>query len=134
MKNVILTIAMSLVMTISFSQPNDSTPRFKYVTVAPDGSIAMTIHDDTREETMKLAAADNFYRYDIIEPTTSETLYSANNKGKECTIDKTIIEEGTYDIRLYTSSFIITSKITITATRKMNSTLNPSKDFVASRE
>ena len=125
---------MSLVITISFSQKNDTSPRFKYITHAPDGSIAMTIHDDTREEIMKLAAADNFYRYDILEPTTSETLYSANNKGKECTIDKTKIDKGTYDIRLYTSSFIITSKITISATRKMNSTSHPSKGFVASRE
>jgi hypothetical protein len=134
MKKIILTLIWIFVVTATFSQNNNTTQRFKYVTVAPDGSIAMTIHDDVRKETMILTAADNFYRYDIVEPTTSETLYSANNKGKECTIDKTKIQKGTYDIRLYTSSFIITSKITITATRKMNSTSYPSKNFVASRE
>jgi len=134
MKKVIFTLAISLTLTLSFSQNSNISQRLRYVTEAPDGSIAMTIYDDSSEDNMKLESADNFYKYEILEPLTSEEVYSSENEGKECLIDKTTIDSGTYDIRLYTSNFIIISKITITATRKMNSTLKKSKLFVALRK
>jgi hypothetical protein len=118
MKKIILTIAISLVVAISFAQHSDNAQRIKYVTEAPDGSIAMTIYDDTREDNMKLESADAFYKYEILDPATSEPLYSSNNKGKDCVIDKTKFKAGTYNLRLFTSNFVITSKITISAARK----------------
>ena len=134
MKKIILTLIWSFVVTATFSQNNNTTQRFKYVTVAPDGSIVMTIYDNTSEDNMKLESAEDFYRFEVVEPTTSETVYSAHNKGKKCSINKTIIEAGSYDLRLYTSSFIITSKITVSATRKTYAALQPTKEIVASRE
>ena len=133
MKKVVLTLVIALVGIVGFAQ-NDS-PRLKYITTAPDGSVAMTIYDNTSEDEMKLESADSFYRYEILEPSTSEAVYASENQGKECTIDKTKLMAGTYNLRLYTSSFIITSKITISASRKLHSpTENLSTDVVASRE
>jgi len=135
MKKIVLTIITVALGIVGFAQNSANTPqRLKYVTEAPDGSIAMTIYDDTREDSMKLESADNFYKYEILEPTTSEAIYTAANQGKECTIDKSKLAAGTYDLRLYTSSFVITSKITITATRKMRSALQSTEDIIASND
>lgn len=134
MKKIIFTIALNLIGVILIAQTKESTQKLKYITHAPDGSVAMTIYDEIGEDTMKLVSVNDFYRYEILEPATSESIYNAQNNGKNCDIDKTKIDEGTYDLRLFTSNFIITSKITITATRKIYSTLKKSKDFVASRE
>ena len=132
MKKIILTTVVFIIGVIAFAQNKAETPqRLKYITEAPDGSIAMTIYDDTREDSMTLESADNFYRYEILEPSTSEPIYSARNQGKACTIDKSKIAEGTYDLRLYTSSFVITSKITITASRRMKLPGLPTGDAVA---
>ena len=120
MKKVILTIALSLVMGITFSQSSNNSQRLKYITNGPDGKVAMTIYDDTREDSMKLESANSFYKYQILDIETSEPIYSANNRGKECIIDKSKIAAGNYNIRLYTSSFVITSKLTVSATRKLN--------------
>jgi hypothetical protein len=122
MKKVVLTAVVLVLGLVGFAQTNSNAPqRLKYVT-------------DTREDSMKLESADNFYKYEIVEPTTSEAIYASHNKGKECTIDKTKIAAGTYDLRLYTSSFVITSKITVTAARKMHSPLQPVGDIIASNE
>ena len=135
MKKVVLTAVVLLLGYIGFAQTNANAPqRLKYVTTAPDGSVAMTIYDDTREDSMKLESADNFYKYEIVEPTTSEAVFASNNKGKACTIDKNKIAAGTYDLRLYTSNFVITSKITVTAARKMHSPIQPTGDIIASNE
>jgi len=120
MKQVILTIALSLVIVLTFAQTNNNSLRIKYVTNGPDGNVAMTIYDDTREDSMKLESAKAFYKYQILDIETNEPIYSASNKGKECTIDKSKIATGNYIIRLYTLSFVITSKLTVSATRKLN--------------
>ena len=135
MKKVVLTALVLVLGFVGFAQTNSNTPqRLKYVTTGPDGSVAMTIYDDTREDSMKLESADNFYKYEIVEPSTSEAIYASNNQGKACTIDKTKIAAGTYDLRLYTSSFVITSKITVTAARKMHSPLQPAGEIIASNQ
>ncbi len=123
MKKVVLTIAISLVVLVSFAQNAEAPQRMKYVTTGPDGSVAMTIIDDTREDNMKLESADVFYKYQILDPRTSEPVYSAKNNGKSCEIDKTKLAAGTYNLKLYTSNFVITSKITVSATRKLNNVL-----------
>ena len=115
-----MTLAVSLVCTMAFSQTGEIAQRLKYITTAPDGTIAMTISDNTGEDTMKLEAANNFYKMEILDNTTSEPIYASHNRGKVCTIDKTKLLPGTYNLRLYTSKFVITSKITIIASRKFN--------------
>ncbi len=118
MKNIALTIALSFVGIIAFSQNNKNFEPVKYVTTAPDGSVSMTIIDDFDEGIIKLKSADAFYKYQILDTRTAEIIYGSINKGKECLIDKSKFTAGTYNIRLYTSNFIITSKITISAFRK----------------
>ena len=123
MKNIALTIVLSFVGIIAFSQNTKNFEPVKYVTTAPDGSVSMTIIDDFDEGIMKLQSADAFYKYQILDTRTSEIIYASINKGKECHIDKSKIASGTYNIRLYTSNFIITSKITISAFRKFNTSI-----------
>ena len=132
MKKIALTIIVSLVGIISFSQTNKNSERAKYITTAPDGSVSMTIFNDSSEDSMKLEAADAFYKYQILDTGTAEVIYASKNKGNECHIDKSKIAAGTYNIRLFTSDFIITSKITIsplfkfdTSTKGRNIAMNP---------
>jgi len=108
MKKVILTLVFSLTVIVMFAQSTEAPKRLKYVTQAPDGSVSMTIYDDSRD-------ANTFYKYQIIDPVTGEAIFTASNSGKECTIDKAAIAAGTYDIRLYTRSFVITSKIAVSS-------------------
>jgi hypothetical protein len=120
MKKVAITLVANLVCLIAFSQTNEIPQRLKYVTTAPDGSVAMTIYDDTREDSMTLESANSFYRFEILDTATSEPVYTSRNKGKACTIDKNKLDAGTYNLRLYTSNFVITSEITISGTHKLN--------------
>ena len=122
MKHAVLTIVLSLVTVAVFAQTN-APQRMKYVTTGPDGSVAMTIIDDTRENSMKLESADAFYKYQILDPRTAEPVFAAENKGKSCEIDKTKLAAGTYNLKLYTSNFVITSKITVSASRKLRNAI-----------
>ena len=136
MKKVILAVVVLVIGFTGFAQEKGSTTshRLKYITTAPDGSVAMTITDDTSTNDLKLESANNFYKYEVLDPRTSEPVYSSVNKGKECIIDKTKIAAGTYNLRLYTSKFVITSKIAISTTRKLRGALQPTGDVVASRD
>jgi len=132
MKNITLTIIVSLVGIIAFSQTNKNSERAKYITTAPDGSVSMTIFDDSSEDSMKLEAADAFYKFQILDTRTAEVIYASKNKGNECHIDKSKIAAGTYNIRLFTLDFIITSTITIsplfkfdTSAKGRNIAMNP---------
>ena len=132
MKKIALTIVFSLVGIIAFSQTSKNSERAKYITTAPDGSVSMTIFDDSSEDSMKLEAADAFYKYQILDTRTAEVIYASKNKGNECHIDKSKIAAGTYNIRLFTSNFIITSKITVsplfkfdTSTKGRHIAMNP---------
>ena len=117
MKKVILTISALVIAAASFAQTSTSTSqRLKYVTTAPDGSVAMTITDDTSKKDIKLESANTFYKYELLDPKTGEPVFASANKGKECSIDKTKLSKGTYNLRLYTSSFVITSQVTIRGT------------------
>jgi len=132
MKKITFTIVFSLIGIIAFSQTNKNSERAKYIITAPDGSVSMTITDDSSENIMKLEAANSFYKYQILDTRTAEVIYVSKNKGKECHIDKSKIAAGTYNIRLFTSNFIITSKITVsalfnfdTSTKGRNVAMNP---------
>ena len=134
MKKVILTIAVVALGFAGYSQNNaEVSKRLKYVTTAPDGSVAMTITDDTSKNDIKLESANKFYRYEILDPNTSEPVFASRNQGKECIIDKTKIAAGMYNLRLYTSNFVITSKIAISNTKQTLLTEQAAGEVVASR-
>ena len=134
MKKVILAIIVLAVGFAGYAQDNTNTSkRLKYVTTAPDGSVAMTITDDTSKNDIKLESANKFYRYEILDPNTSEPVFASKNQGKECTIDKTKIAAGMYNLRLYTSNFVITSKIAISNTKQTVLSEQAAGEVVASR-
>lgn len=86
----------------------------KYVTTFPNGEEAITITDHSASDNLKLTSADNFYKYEILEPSNHELVHGSNNQGKVCNIDKNNLEDGTYTLKVYTDDFVITSDITIT--------------------
>jgi len=134
MKKVILAITVLALGFAGYSQNNaEVSKRLKYVTTAPDGSVAMTITDDTSKNDIKLESANKFYRYEILDPNTSEPVFASKNQGKECTIDKTKIAAGMYNLRLYTSNFVITSKIAISNTKQTLLTEQAAGEVVAAR-
>jgi len=116
MKNTILFITITLLSLTSFAQTNaneQSEKITKYVTTFPNGEEAITIVESSASNNLKLSSADNFYKYEILEPANHELIHRSNNKGKVCDIDKSKLEDGTYTLKVYTSDFVITSDITI---------------------
>ena len=114
MKKSILTVVAIVVGFVGFAQNNS---KIKYVTAAPDGSIAMTLYDNVAEGELKLESAYDFYKFEILDMKTSLPVYSSDNKGKNCSIDKNEIASGTYKVKLYTSDFVITTAIPIGTTK-----------------
>ena len=122
MKNIALTLLVCLVGIGAFAQ-SEKLQRLKYVTNAPDGSVAMIIIDNPRENNMHLESANAFYKYQILDTETNQPVYSSDNKGKECNIDKSKVAAGDYNIRLYTSNFVITSKISVSAKQNLSTAI-----------
>jgi len=116
MKNSILIIAITLISLTGYAQtaiteqPEQIT---KYVTTFPNGEEAITILESNKSNSLKLSSAENFYKYEILEPATHELIHSSSNRGKVCEIDKSKFSDGTYTLKVYTSDFVITSDITI---------------------
>ena len=121
MKKVVLTLVFSLVVVSMFAQAKAAPKLLKYVTQAPDGTVSMTILDNSRDDTMKLESANTFYKYQIIDPKTNKPILTASNTGKACEIAKSKLGAGTYDIRLFTRSVVITSKIKVSASQQLAS-------------
>jgi len=132
MKKAILTLVVLVVGAVSYAQEYNAPQRLKYITTGPDGSVAVTIYDDTREDSMKLESANNFYRYEILDQNTGEAVFESKNKGKECNIDKSKIASGTYKLRLYTANFVITSEVAINNTKKARLLMEPTGEVIAS--
>ncbi len=133
MRKLFLTIIISFITIATFAQTNSSIPKIlKYVTMAPDGTVALTVFDNSNDESIKLEAANSFYKYQLLDSKTNEPIFSAKNNGKKCQIDKSKVIEGTYNIRLYTSNFVITSKIKVSASRRLAASLR--EDGVAMNE
>ena len=130
MKKIIATIALAIAGLVSFSQISNTEQVLKYVTHAPDGSVAITITDDATNHRMSVASVDDFYRYQLLDKKTSESVYTANNGGKECIIDTTNLTEGTYDLRLYTSDFVITTDLEILRLGEFYAMLKHSESLV----
>ena len=128
MKTITTLLLLFLIVCISNAQNEQTNQKIKYITNAPDGSIALTIYDDSRDDSMKLEAADTFYKYQILDPHTNEPILSSRNSGKKCKIDKNKFAAGTYNIRLFTHKFVITSQITIKEVGKLNKIWNNKND------
>ena len=125
MKNTILFIAITLMSFTGISQTNKSeSPEkiTKYVTTFPNGEEAITILESSSSNNLKLSSADNFYKYEILEPANHELVHGSTNRGKVCEIDKTKLSDGTYTLKVYTSDFVITSDITILNSKQIEST------------
>ena len=116
MKKILFTIALMLVAVHGFAQEASSAKKekiTKYVTTFPNGEEAISITDRTSSEVLKLASAEAFYKYEILQPSNHELVHGEVNSGKVCEIDKSKLEEGTYTLKVYTDDFVITSDITI---------------------
>ena len=114
MKKTVLIIALALTGTTIFAQQTDQKDKVtKYVTTFPNGEEAITITDRSSAESLELASADNFYKYEILDSSNHELVHGSDNRGKVCDSDKSKLEEGTYTLKVYTADFVITSDITI---------------------
>ena len=113
MKKTVLIIAMTLTGFTAFAQTGAKEKVTKYVTTFPNGEEAITITDRASDSKLKLASADDFYKYEILETSSHELVHGSDNSGRVCDIDKSKLEEGTYTLKVYTEDFVITSDITI---------------------
>ena len=115
MKNIFFIIAVISLSVSTYAQTNKQSEKVtKYVTTFPNGEEAITITDRSASDNLKLTSADNFYKYEILEPSNHELVHGSKNQGKVCDIDKSALEDGTYTLKVYTDDFVITSDITIT--------------------
>jgi len=114
LKKVLLTFVFSFIIISLNAQSSEKALRKTHSVLAPDGSLAMIITDDSRKAIIELASVTDFYKYQLLDTETNEPVFTASNRGKECTLDKSKIAAGNYNLRLYTRNFIITSKIDIT--------------------
>ena len=118
MKKIVFIIAIAFTGLATYAQKNVTNQKdqiTKYVTTFPNGDEAITVTDQTSSSTLKLASADDFYKYEILESSNHELVHGEANRGKICDIDKSKLEEGTYTLKVYTDDFVITSDITISA-------------------
>ena len=116
MKKIIATMSFIILGIVTFSQNSNTLQQIKYVTHAPDGSVAITITEDSEDasnDRMNVESANVFYKYQILDKTTSESVFTSKNDSKECVIDTSSLDDGTYDLRLYTSDFVITTDLEV---------------------
>ena len=130
MKKIIATVALAIFGLVTFSQNGNTQQVLKYVTHAPDGSVAITITDDATNHRMSVQSVNAFYRYQLLDKKTSESVYTSKNGGKQCIIDTTNLVEGTYDLRLYTSDFVITTDLEILRLGEFYAMLKQSESLV----
>lgn len=120
MKAIAILLLSLVTLSVSQAQDLNVNQKIKYVTHAPDGSIAFIITDNVDEQAMNLDASENFYKYEVIDLKSAKPLMISKNRGKSCLIDKTKLSAGNYRLKLYSKNFIITSKITILGFRNLN--------------
>ena len=103
MKNSILLIAFTLLTITGFAQTNKvEAPEkiTKYVTTFPNGEEAITIMESSKSDNLKLSSAENFYKYEILEPANHELVHRSSNRGKVCDIDKSKLSDGTFTLKI----------------------------------
>ncbi len=120
LKKALLLFSFSIIINTISAQETKNWQRLKYVTTAPDGTTSITIYDDSRSNLMQLEAADGFYKYQLVDIHTNKEVYTRNNQGRRCIINKLAIADGIYDLKLFTENFVISSRITIAAVEENN--------------
>lgn len=115
LKKALLLVFIGSFFNVLSAQVKKTPQLIKYVTTAPDGTTSITIFDDSRSNLMQLEATDGFYKYQLIDIHSNKEVLSRQNKGRRCTINKLTIADGTYDLRLFTDNFVISSRVTISA-------------------
>lgn len=113
MKKLFFAFAFSLVSISLLAQSTEKPQLLKYVSTGPDGAVVFTVIDDSRKSAMTLESVNDFYKYQLVDLKTGETVLTARNNGKIGSIDKSKLTSGDYNLRVYTKSFIITSEITV---------------------
>ncbi len=124
LKKALLLIVFVFIVNILSAQEKKTSQLVKYVTTAPDGTTSITIFDDSRSNLMQLQAKHGFYKYELTDIVTKKKVYTAKNRGNRCVLNKLAFEEGTYDLRLYTKNFIISSRIKIAAIKENSIAMN----------
>ena len=124
-RKVIFLLLFSVSVTlVSYAQEKNVDQLVKQITTAPDGTTAFTIYDNSSSNMIRLEAADNFYKYILLDIDTNKQVYVQGNQGKRCSIDKLKIGDGTYKLKLFTKNFIISSKVTIASSERNGVVLN----------
>ncbi len=124
-RKVIFLLLFSVSVTlVSYAQEKNVDQLVKQITTAPDGTTAFTIYDNSSSNMIRLEAADNFYKYILLDIDTNKQVYVQGNQGKRCSIDKLKIGDGTYKLKLFTKNFIISSKVTIASSERNGVALN----------
>ena len=114
MKKCIILIALSLTCFAGLAQDQSKAEKvIKYVTTFPNGEEAISLTDRSGSGVLQLASAEEFYKYEILQPNSHELVHGEINSGKFCDIDKSKLEEGTYTLKVYTDDFVITSDISV---------------------
>lgn len=119
MKKFIFSLAFSLLFVSLFAQSVQKSQNLKYTSSAPDGSTALSFIDDIKDNLIKLESVYSFYKYQLLDIKTSEPVLSSSNRGNTCSIDKSRITPGTYNLRLFTKNFIITTVITLSEAKRL---------------
>jgi len=81
-KKFVLTLLFSVILSTLSAQEKKTTQLLKYVTTAPDGTASVTIFDDTGSNIIRLEAAHNFYKYQLLDVDTNKEVYVQGNRGK----------------------------------------------------
>jgi hypothetical protein len=88
--------------------------------------VAITITDDTRDVAIIVESKEAFYRYQILDRETGDILLTSNNNSRYGVIDKSKLPVGTYDLKVYTSDFVITTDLEILKLGEFYAELNRS--------
>ena len=110
---------MCLIVLETAAQTSMTIDDLKYIITAPDGSDAIGVYENSGYNKIQVKTREAFYKYQLLDLQTSEPVLDEKNDGKECEIDKFSINDGTYNLRLYTEDFIITWEVTIKKNSKL---------------
>ena len=108
MKRLFLFLCFAIFIQFASGQSKNTT----YIIEAPDGSTAMTIIT-LNEHSYELTSELDFYKYELLDLRTSESVLSGRAKDRKCMMNTTRLAAGTYNLRFFTKNFIVTSKINL---------------------
>ena len=115
MKRILFSISLALAGLSTYGQSGqDADDRVtKYVTTFSNGEEALRVIDRAASGDLEINTRDEFFWYEILEPSGHELLHGEIHQGSAASIDKSKFEEGTYTLKVYTEDFVISSDIVI---------------------